>query len=630
MNAQNSIPTAGWKDSRIRTGLDAKFAKFEVWILVATCAVAWIWMWLHLHQAFLFEDDPVFAHQAERVLQGEIPHVDYHEVYTGGLSYLGALAMRMFGVHLMAPRYALFGFFCAWVPAFWYVARRFFGPLAASLLTLLAVSWSTPLYPSPVPSWYNLFFATFGAAALMRFVEVRRAKWLLLAGICGGLSFLVKVSGLYFIAAAGLFLLFDEQEEHRRATLSSRAWAVSVAVTAALLGFIVMLVETIRKLPYPVEYYNFLVPGEALGCLLLYREWMVPRASSGARVSGLAARLVPFLAGVFLPVLIFCVPYMLGGTMHQMANGVLVLPQARFTTYVVLPAPVYYALYSVPFLAVLVLDRSLKNVSLRRYAALVVTAGLGGFLFICWRNLPVARRLFVSASSSIPLIIVGCAAFIFLRPEAPRQRTSQFFLLVATVALCNLNQFPFSGAFYFCYIAPLLMLLLGAYVHFDGAQRFSLALPVAVFFLLFAVLLAGPEVYATQFSGSQFAMGPFVIERARGVSGGRYTVDIVERVTSEVARRCAGAPIYAGPNAAGFYFLTGCRNATPDIFEFVSGPDGEPDAILKRIDAAGVHVVVLSRQSGMSGPPPVRLEQGLIARFPEGESIGPFEIRWKP
>jgi len=588
-------------------------------------------MWLHLHQAFLFEDDPVFAHQAERVLQGEIPHVDYHEVYTGGLSHLGALAMRIFGVHLMAPRYALFGFFCAWVPAFWYVARRFSGPLAASLLTVLAVSWSTPLYPSPVPSWYNLFFATFGVAALMRYVEMRRSRWLFLAGICGGLSLLVKVSGLYFIAAAGLFLLFDEQEEHRGASSFSRAWAVSVAVTAGLLTFIFMLVETIRRLPYPVEYYNFLVPGEAVGCLLLYREWMVPRASTGARVSGLASRFAPFLVGVLLPVLIFLLPYVLRGTVHQLVNGILVLPQARLTTYVVLPLPIYFALYSVPFLAVLVLDHSLKSVSLRRYAVVAIAAGLGIFLLICLRNLLVARRVFLSASSSIPLMIVACAAFLFIRPEAWRPRTSQFFLLVATLALCSLTQFPFSGPFYFCYIAPLLILLLAAFVRRDGAQRFSLALPVAVFFLLFAILRAGPEgFYATQLSAPSFAMKPFVAERARGVYGGTYLVDTVERVTSEVARRCAGAPIYAGPNAAGFYFLTGCRNATPDIFEFVSGPDGEADAILRRIDAAGVQVVVLSHQSGMSGPPPVRLEQGLSARFPQSEWIGPFEIRWKP
>ena len=612
-------------------GQQPKSAKLEVWIFLSTCLLAWVWMWLHLNHGFLLEDDPVFAHQAERVLHGEIPHVDYHEVYTGGLSYLGALSMRIFGVHLMAPRYALFGFFCAWVSAFWYVARRFSGPRTASLLTVLAVSWSTPLYPSPVPSWYNLFFATFGAAALMGFLDVRRKRWLAVAGICGGLSFLAKISGLYFIAAAGLFLLFDEQEESAGIMPSSRDPAFSTGVTMALLAFIVLLFEMVRKLPFLVEYFNFVLPSAALCFLLGYREWTIPKVTARTRIYRLASRFGPFLTGVLLPVCVFIVPYLYTGTMHQFLIGVFVLPQARLTTYVRMPAPVTYALYYIPLMAVLILDRILKKVSTRRYCAMVITAAMAILLLICFQNPAVAGRIFVSASSSIPLIIVASTMFLLFRPNASGRWTSQFFLLLATTALCSLNQFPYSGPFYFCYVAPLLVLVMGAFAHLDDAQALPLALPIAIFFLLFGLLLVGPaQAYVTQFLHPSYPQKRFSFDRAGGLYGGSSTVAVIERVTSEVTPRCAGAPIYAGPNAAGLYFLTGCRNATPNIYEFVSGKDGEADSILNRIDAAGARVIVLNHENGMSGAPPIALVEGLIERFPEYEMIGHFEIRWKP
>ncbi len=82
----------------------------------------------------------------------------------------------------------------------------------ACAVTLLAVAWGYPNYAAAMPSWYNLFLATFGTAALFRYIEVEKAKWLLAAGFLGGCSFLAKISGLFFISAAFLFLVFRWQE----------------------------------------------------------------------------------------------------------------------------------------------------------------------------------------------------------------------------------------------------------------------------------------------------------------------------------------------------------------------------------------------------------------------------------
>ncbi len=72
---------------------------------------------------------------------------------------------------------AVFCLFVAWVPVVFYLASSFASPITAGAATLLAVAWSLPNYPTPMPSWYNLFLATFGAAAIFRYLETGRKRW---------------------------------------------------------------------------------------------------------------------------------------------------------------------------------------------------------------------------------------------------------------------------------------------------------------------------------------------------------------------------------------------------------------------------------------------------------------------
>jgi hypothetical protein len=70
----------------------------------------------------------------------------------------------------MALRWVLFVFFLSWVPAVFAIAREFCAPWPAAGITVLSVLWSVPNYPAAMPSWYCLFFATFGVLALLRYL----------------------------------------------------------------------------------------------------------------------------------------------------------------------------------------------------------------------------------------------------------------------------------------------------------------------------------------------------------------------------------------------------------------------------------------------------------------------------
>src|SRR5450755_146269 len=249
-------------------------------VLVAVLVIAALYVGLHIGSGWVAADDGALSQSALRVMQGQLPHRDFAEIYTGGLSFIHALAFRVFGVNLISLRICVFLFFLAWLPAVYYVALRFTSAIVAGAITLLAVAWSYPNYPAAMPSWYNLFFATFGAAALLRYLEVRTRRWLFVAGVCGGASILIKVIGAYYVAGALLFLAFLEQserseessEESGQQESSKNSWPYRVFSVAALLLFLSTLILVLRTRLGMPELYEFVLPSVVVVGLILLGE----------------------------------------------------------------------------------------------------------------------------------------------------------------------------------------------------------------------------------------------------------------------------------------------------------------------------------------------------------------------
>src|SRR5437667_9188175 len=101
-----------------------------------------------LKRGWVPHDEGTLGLSAERVLNGELPHRDFDD-YTGGLTFIHALAFRAFGIDSGSMRIILFAFFVPWIPAVFYVASRFGSVYSAGAATLLAVAWSVPNYPGP-------------------------------------------------------------------------------------------------------------------------------------------------------------------------------------------------------------------------------------------------------------------------------------------------------------------------------------------------------------------------------------------------------------------------------------------------------------------------------------------------
>jgi hypothetical protein len=72
------------------------------------------------------------------------------------------------------------------------------------------------------------------------------------------------------------------------------------------------------------------------------------------------------------------------------------------------------------------------------------------------------------------------------------------------------------------------------------------------------------------------------------------------------------------------YFLSGFRNRGRSLFEFL-GDDGQPP--LAQFD--GISAVALNTKPAFSPPLSQELMDSLRARFPEGRTVGHFELRWR-
>jgi hypothetical protein len=608
-----------------------RLSESQVVLLTVLAAVGYVgW---HLGRGWLAVDDGTLGHTAERVLLGEMPHRDFDDVYTGGLAYLNAAAFRLVGTTLWTLRLVLLAFFVVWVPTIYYLAARFVRPLAASALTLVAVVWSVPSYPAAMPSWYNLFFATFGIAALFRYLGDSRARWLVAAGIAGGLSFLIKVVGLYYVAGALLFLVYQAHAEGREPPAPRRSTAYALFVTCALMAFVGALLALIRRQLHVSEVVQFALPGAVMAALLVHLEWTSPVGSNRSRFVGLARLLTPFLLGVSIPIAVFLVPYALSDSLGTFVNGVFILPAKRFGIAEMRMPPLWTAIGVLPLIALVVAGRLLRDRSTGWWLAVLLP--VAGGLFAASVSSDVGyRAVWYSARNLLPILIVVGAA-VLVHGQRSRSRTSPYeprlVLLLAVTAVCTLIQFPYSAANYFCYIAPLVALTTVALL--SSLPRLTPVIPgtLAAFYAAFAIArINGSPLYLM---GERYLAPipsqPLSLPRG-GIDVPNHMAPGYRAVVTVLQRHARGGYTWASPDCPEIYFLSGLRNPTRSVFDFFDDPDRRTERVLDALDRHGVTAVALNRAPVFSAPFPAELRAGLEQRYPYSTDVGPFHIRWRP
>ncbi|HEY0996702.1 MAG TPA: glycosyltransferase family 39 protein, partial [Gemmatimonadaceae bacterium] len=440
-------------------------------LLLVLWAAAALYVLQYLPRGWIAHDEGTIGQSAERVLGGELPHRDFDDPYTGGLAWVNAGAMRIFGVNLLAPRLMLYLVFLGWVPALWGIARRVAPPAAALLFVALAIAWSVPAYSVALPSWYNTFFATFGVLALMKWLEEPRARWLAVAGAMGGLSILFKIVGLYYVAAGLLFLAYHEQHASRtrRAVAGDGVIGPFGVALMALVGCFLALVSlTVGGEHHARQLVTWVLPIAAV-CALVVREELAWRHEAfAARLRRLVAGALPFLGGVAVPVALFLLPYLVTGSVGALVDDVLVKPRRRAAFAHQPPPALRELLGGVPVLLLVLLPARWWRAR-RRAAVAIAGLLLAALLVVARDRLP----FFISwamLSSLLPVLGV-CGAIVAARHADDSRAAQQRFLLLAAATLCALVQYPFASRIYYLYSLPLFALAWLATLVAPGTAR---------------------------------------------------------------------------------------------------------------------------------------------------------------
>jgi len=608
-------------------------------VFLAVWAVAAVYTLVHLDHGWFAADAGTLGQAAQRVLHRELPHRDFVDVYTGGLAFLDALAFRLLGEGVMTMRWVAFAVFLAWLPAVWYIGTRVAGPGLSAVGTLLAAAWTLPVYAEGMPSWYNLFLATFGVAALLRHLDRPRPVWLFVAGLCGGVSILFKVVGLYFVAAGLLFLLHVEatRASGPRAAEGGAPWDPSTGPArdrgyrAIALAGVLLLAGAVSALVARGMGARFflLYAAPPLAAVAAFLPWALRRRpeGTGARLRAYLRLALPFLAGVALPVALFLVPYVASGSVGDLWAGVFQLPQRRLDSVRMIgPAGAWTYAFPAALLVALLLRPPSLRAGVGRVVAVAVGLLLAGVVALGGRDAvyTLAFRTLLWLPPLVCVVVAGVVVRLGTRapPELP--------LLLAAFGLVSLVQVPFAAPAYFFYAAPLMVLLAVVAVGRD-TRRLPWLGGLLAATLAFTVLRL--NVGFSPDLGFRYrpaaASAPLVLQRAMGIRVSPDDKADYEAVVRLVGELDPGPTLYAAPDCPEVYFLTGLRNPTPTLFELLDDPTGREQRILGAIERAGVRVLVIRPAPLFSPPLDAPLLAELARRYPMSRQIGRFIVAWK-
>jgi Dolichyl-phosphate-mannose-protein mannosyltransferase len=575
-------------------------------------------------------DEGLLAQSAERLLAGQIPHRDFGDAYTGLLTAYHATAFAIGGHSLLTLRFALLVAFALWVPAFYAIAVRFIPPLAAALATAVAVVWSVPNYSASMPTWYNLFFATAGTWAVIRFIESKARRWLTVAGVCAGLSVLVKIVGIYFIIAVVVFLYWRSLDaggkwQGESPSVRSRRWlragVAAVAAIALSLGLLVLM-------------WHDIGPGTVLQFVLPVAATSVVVAVAGTRSEGIEWRplwrdLWAFALGIVVPVALFLIPYVASHAVGALLTGVFISPLRRLVSATLAPPGFGAAARALPIAAGLWITSVSHGRTQRILAWSTIPLALL-VLLLSGREV-VYSSLIDAARTTVP--IAACAAAVLLlhtqhatRRSLDRQRAV---MVVFAAVFFSLVQFPYAATIYFCYVAPLAVLASIAVLY--GLSR---RVPAAVggvllaFLLCFGVGRLNTRAFRSLASGLNPKPNSLLAIPRGGIRVSPEDSTIYTNLVHTLRAHATSDYTLCTPDCPEAYFLAGLNNPTRTTYEFLNDPPISAQSVLQRVDAHQVGVVAVNRQFRFSEIDPALL-RALDQQYPDSERVGYFTVRWR-
>ena len=248
-------------------------------------------------------------------------------------------------------------------------------------------------------------------------------------------------------------------------------------------------------------------------------------------------------------------------------------------------------------------------------AILLISGGWRPSYLFFWRS---AREL----APLIPVLgVVGLV--VARRRQTDGADRRPVVLLLLLVAFGSLVQFPFGAPIYYCYIAPLVALAAVASMSHAGIHGGVLPAAVLVAFTVFGFVWLGPGLHGDTRS--------VVLDKAiASIRVSPRDKDVYLRATRLLERHSTGRFIFAGPDAPELYYLSGLENPTRSLFDYRDqSRSGTGAQLLRTLAKKGVTAIAINLEPPFSDPLRPAMLAKLRVRYPHGEHVGNFDIRWR-
>jgi hypothetical protein len=613
------------------------------WLLWAAAAVlvSAVWTWFHLDRGWFPHDEGQLGQAAERVLVGQIPHRDFDDMYTGGLSYLNGLSFRLFGVNSMSMRWMLFMWQIVFLFVVYILGTNFLRPKAAALVTILANVWSIPLYSAAMPSWYNLYLAAGVAALMFLFIRQNSRKYLLLAGLGIGASIAIKSSGLFLLAATLMALLYRNQIQFAGRTNGGQ-W-LSILISIALIGVSFLSLVFVTRLDPYMQVIHFVIPFVGVTMFVLFHEWssLAKKFTGNGGIISESKRLNSLLqdgavltCGVALPLLALVQVFWRADALDDLYRGVFVYPKLRMEHAAASFASWQSMLFCFPLMLVIYsgmlpkTDTALNSKATDNRSQLwvigVSVIAFGAVLISNWTKLGFAICFF-SFRNAIPLIVISNLAILYLkRGELSPISKQKLFTLTAICFFVSLIQFPFAVALYFFYAAPMALLTAVAGARACGTPTGWPQAAVLMFFIAMAIFRFDgtwpDESFQEGFQKRTAAKleterSQLVVDNGDAKIYGQLQA-MIDRYSSP------GDTVFAMPDSPEVCYLTNREPFNGVMYEFFRADlYADEDNLMREIIDADVKLIVINESPPFSTPVSKKLLDRLRKEFDLTETI---------
>jgi hypothetical protein len=598
-------------------------------LLATSLVAAGILLVGQLEDGWWHHDDGSFGQSAVRVLHGELPHRDFADLYTGLLTFINAGVFAVFGEDLFNLRLPVVALFLAYVGCFFALAQRFVSPPMAFAATLFAITWTLPVYPAPMPSWYQLFLATIGMYAIVRFFESDGRHWLALAGLCGGVSLAIKVTGVWYVAAVVLALLLRPLlEQEGREAKPHRAGKGWVLVIVAALSTLTLLMAVFSGYPVPAQVASLFVPAAGLCVVAAAVGWK--RRGDAPHYSGLDA-VGLFLAAAAVPLALLAIPYIATGSLRELVDGVLIAPRSRyeFSSY---EGPASSTLLrALPVLALLLLRWRLPT---RWRLPMDVAAAALIVVLVATASQPLSYSILWGSVRALAPWLLVLGAIVLLRwstrPDT-HHLSPQVALTLLVAGFMTLVQFPFAAPVYFCYAVSLVLLAGLATARLAGLSLGPLA----------AVALAGLVIFGARQLDRQTLLSlgnDFAVEPRVQLDNRRASISVHPSVKAEydqlralVGRHVGpNETLFAGPDAPEIYYLTGKPNRTRALIDFLDASGStRGERLMSFLVREKIPLVVINHHPQQSPQLTKATIERMRSTYGSSTRVGQFEVRWR-